>query len=269
MKLAVSNIAWASERDAEIATCLRDAGVDLLEVAPGRLFADPAGADMAAADNVRALWADRGLPIASMQSLLYGQPELALLGPDGGSAMIAYLGRIFSLGSRLGAGPMVFGSPRNRLRGDMDFDAALRRAVPVLRTLSGLAEAAGTILCLEPNAPDYGCDFMTCLAEAAMVVEAVDRPGVKLVVDSGNMAMVDDDPALAARLVSIVRHLHLSRPQLLPLMAGDEFPRRVMAALREAGYDGIVTVEMRAAGQDQKGNIRRVAELVRKWIDAT
>lgn len=267
MKLAVSNIAWAAELDAAIASSLADAGVDMLEVAPGRLFSDPGGADAAAASATRRLWSERNLPIGSMQSLLFGQPELCLFGPDGGAGMVRYLARVFDLAKRLGAGPMVFGSPGNRLRGTMAFDEALRCAVPIFTTLADIAHAGGTTLCLEPNAPGYGCDFMTSLDEASAVVAAVDLPGVKLVVDTGNMAMVGDSPAAAARRVQMVRHLHLSRPQLQPLVANDTFPRRVLDSLRAAGYDGIVTIEMRPAGENPITAIHQAAVLVRKWID--
>lgn len=267
MKLAVSNIAWAAGQDAVVASSLVDAGVDMLEVAPGRLFSDPSRADAAAATATRRLWSDRGLPIGSMQALLFGQSELTLFGADEGTGMVRYLTRIFDLAARLGAGPMVFGSPGNRKRGAMGFDEALRRAVPAFRDLADIASAGGTTLCLEPNAPGYGCDFMTSLEETSAVVDAVDRPGVRLVVDTGNMAMVGDHPATAARLVQIVHHLHLSRPQLQPLMSDDPFPRRVLDGLRTAGYDGIVTIEMRPAEDDPITTIRQVAALVRKWID--
>lgn len=268
MKLAVSNIAWAAEQDAVIASSLVDAGVDMLEVAPGRLFSDPGGADATAVAATRRLWSERGLPVGSMQALLFGQPELSLFGPDEGAGMVRYLARIFDLAARLGAGPMVFGSPGNRRRGTTGFDEALRRAVPVFRILADMANASGTTLCIEPNAPGYGCDFMTSLDEVSAVVALVDRPGVRLVVDTGNMAMVGDSPAAATRHVQIVRHLHLSRPQLKPLKADDAFPRRVLDGLRSAGYDGIVTIEMRPTDEDPIKAIQQAAVLVRKWIDS-
>ena len=50
-------------------------------------------------------------------------------------------------------------------------------ALPVLRKIGALAEASGTIFCLEANATGYGCDFMTVLAEAGRVDVLVNVAG--------------------------------------------------------------------------------------------
>ena len=52
MKLAVSNIAWTEADDAEVLPRLRDAGVEALEVAPGRVFADALNATIADAEKI-------------------------------------------------------------------------------------------------------------------------------------------------------------------------------------------------------------------------
>src|SRR5438552_1722928 len=98
--------------------------------------------------------------------------------------MLEYLSKISWLGGQLGAGPLVFGSPKNRIRGDLTFDEALKIAVPFFRSAAGNAQKNGTILCLEPNPPEYGCDFVTNTREALSVVEQVAHPGFRLHLDS-------------------------------------------------------------------------------------
>ena len=74
MRLAVSNIGWTEAEDATILPRLRDAGADAVEVAPGRIFADVSGATVAQAEAVGADYRTAGLPIVSMQALLFGRP---------------------------------------------------------------------------------------------------------------------------------------------------------------------------------------------------
>ena len=69
----------------------------------------------------RRSWEDRGLQIVSLQSLLFGRSDLQLFGDDGVRAALAdYLRRVIDFGAPLGAHALVFGSPKNRLRGALD-----------------------------------------------------------------------------------------------------------------------------------------------------
>jgi sugar phosphate isomerase/epimerase len=271
MKLAVSNIGWTEAHDGTIAGRLRDAGADALEVAPGRLFADPLAATLADAEAKREEFAAAGLPAVSMQSLLYGRPELTLFGsPEDREALLAHLEHIMALAGRLGCGPLVFGSPRNRQRGGRSFEEATAEALPVLRRIGDIAAATGTVFCLEANAAAYGCDFMTVLAEATAVADATAHPGVGQVIDTGNMMMEGEAPAAAVAAIAHVRHVHVSAPQLGPVAPHRAFIAEVVGALADAGYDGAVTLEMRAPGPeaaDPLADLLRGVETVRSVLD--
>lgn len=270
MKLAVSNIAWSDSEDADISDELKAAGADALEVAPGRLHPSPVAATASEAAEIRAIWQGRGLAIVSMQSLLFGRPDLTLFAePEGRKAFVRYLGDMLRFAGALGAGPLVFGSPKNRLKDGLNFAEARDRAVPIFREIGDLAQAANTVFCLEANAKEYGCDFMTRLDEAAEVAAATAHPAIGLVVDTGNMELAGDRPERVAEYAELVRHLHLSRPQLAPLNPEDDFPRQVLNALREAGYDGIATVEMRMSATGARSAVVRAVEAARSWIDRT
>ena len=72
MTLSVSNIAWAPNEEEAAAALLTRHGVTMVDLAPGRYFDDPAAANDAAISKVRSWWAERGLGIAGLQSLLFG-----------------------------------------------------------------------------------------------------------------------------------------------------------------------------------------------------
>lgn len=269
MKLAVSNIGWAANADATIAGRLVGAGAEAIEVAPGRIFDDLAQARVADAMRAADLWAKRGLSVVSMQALLFGQPDLRLFGDLADRyALMDHLRHILTLAGALGCGPLVFGSPRNRLKGERSFAQARDAAVGIFREIGDLAAGTRTVFCLEANARAYGCDFMTVLAEAIEVVAAVDHPAVRLVVDTGNMALEGEPPRMAADAVPYTAHFHMSAPQLAPIAPHAAFIGTVLAELRRGGYDGVATVEVRAGdGSAAEDDLVASVRAARAMID--
>lgn len=244
----MSNIAWDPADDSEVAAVLRGAGVDAVEVAPTKRWPDPRTADVQAARDERFRWHDLGLDVVSTQSLLFGRPELALFGaPDVRRTFVQYLSHVVALGGALGARAQVFGSPRNRRREDLPPEQAFDIAVSVFHDVADVAEAAGTTLVIEANPAEYGADFLTSSHEAAALVEAVDRPGVRLHLDTACMLLAGDDPtACVHRYAHLLAHVHLSEPELGPVGESESAAHvAVLHALAEVGYEGNVSVEMR------------------------
>lgn len=269
MKLAVSNIAWSRDCDPLAAETLSALGVQAIEVAPTRSFDSPLAVSSEAATQERQRWGALGLPIVSMQALLYGRPELRVFGDDDGRrALCAYLERIFELAGALGCGPLVFGSPRNRARGDLSLPEAMRRAVPLFRTLADAAAERGCVLCIEPNARAYECDFINTLDQASELVDAVDRPAFALHADTGNMELEGDDARALERVIRFVRHVHASEPQLKPLRADNPVLRDVVDLLREHRYAGYITLEMREVASPPLGAMSESIALLARAIQA-
>ena len=249
MECVFSSIAWNPAQAAEIARVLREHGHTGIEGAPNlfdRPFAELETRHIA---TVRAFWERESLPVRAMQALLFGKPELRLFGSNEERAALAdSLRVVFRVAGQLGAGPLVFGSPHNRRRGGMPADVAFDTAVTFFRTLAPFAATEGCTLCMEANAADYGCDFITTHAEAAELVAAVNAEGFGLQVDTGVMQMNGEAPAelLASlqRTGLMPRHVHASQPFLAPV-DGNTFHADMAAALAGAGYTGLVSVEMK------------------------
>src|SRR5207302_1508042 len=157
MNLAMSAIAWEPSEDEAAASVLREHGFTGVELAPTKIFPRPDSATGAEVAACRAVWSRRGLRIVAMQALLFGRPELTVFG-ESREQTLEYLSGVARLGGRLGAGALVFGSPRNRARGSMPAAEAWRAAVEFFRALGSAAAGAGTCVCIEPNPPRYGAD---------------------------------------------------------------------------------------------------------------
>ena len=265
MRLAVSNIAWDAADEAAVLPVLRRSGVTGLEVAPRKLFDDPAAATAAERATVRSRYESAGLPIVAMQALLFGRPELDVLADRPvRSRTLDYLRDVVALAGDLGAGALVFGSPRNRRRGALTAAEAWERAVDVFGRLGEHASRHGTVFCVEANPADYGCDFLTTPAEAADLVAAVGAEGFRLHLDAGGVRLSEADPVAAvAAHAAAAQHFHASDPHLAPVLSADPH-RAFAAALREAGYAGWVSLEMRRPADDALAVLTAAADNLRR-----
>ncbi|MEI6535113.1 MAG: TIM barrel protein, partial [Verrucomicrobiaceae bacterium] len=158
MNPAVSNIAWPAADDEAALGMLQASGVNLIEIAPTRHWPDLTQVDESEARGFAEILHQNGFSICAFQALLFGKPELQVFGSDNGRACLDYLESVCRLAGWMGAKALVFGSPKNRLRGALSFDAALAKATDFFRVLGDAAIKNGVIVCIEPNPSAYGCD---------------------------------------------------------------------------------------------------------------
>lgn len=110
---------------------------------------------------------------------------------------------------------MVFGSPKNRQRGEMSYAEAFDIAKEFFGEIAKVAHENGVVFCIEPNAPQYACDFVTTAREGADLVRAVNHPGLGLHLDTACMTLAGDDIAISIREnADILSHFHVSSPML-------------------------------------------------------
>jgi sugar phosphate isomerase/epimerase len=267
VKLAISNIAWQRSEDAVVAELMAATGVNGLELAPTAVWPDPLVAAAAEVDAVRDWWMERGITVVALQALLFGRPELQVFGDAAvRAATLDHLEGMMVLAARLGAGPLVFGSPKNRIRGEIPMDEALEIATEFFREAGRRAEANGVVLCVEPNPKDYGCDFVTTAAEGMRLVQAVAHPGFALHLDAGALTLNKEIPAeTIGAAVPLMRHFHASEPHLAALGTGGTDHDGCAAGLRAAGYSGWVSVEMRRTPDGAGGLAAVLARLVHHY----
>lgn len=247
MKLAISNIAWDGPEQAVILSELPSLGVAGLEVAPTKLWPGWMGADVAAAGLVRQSIEALGMQIPALQSVLFGLPDLQLFGSeDSGRKLVTHLALVAGLAGALGASAIVFGSPRNRDRGGLSHAQAIDRSIPVLRAIGDACAAADTCFCLEPNPAVYNCNFLTHWQDVAELAARVDHPGVGIHLDTACIHLAGDDTVEALIACGgMMRHFHISEPELGSFTNPVIDHGRIGAALRASSYTGYVSIEMR------------------------
>lgn len=264
MKLAVSNIAWTAEEEPEAAKLLQDLGVRYVEIAPTKVWDDPLAVTDAQIKDYLDFWKRHGITVVAFQSMLFTRPDLKLFeSAENRAATQECLEKFIQLAGRMGAGVLVFGSPKNRQRGDMPEAEAAAIAKEFFGALGDTAKQQGVRFCIEPNAPQYNCDFVTTAAAGMSLVREVANPGFGLHLDIACMTLAGDDvPASIKAAKDVMRHFHISSPMLEQVADLPEVPHRAAAeALKAIGYDKFVSIEMKPG--EPGTNIGRVAEAVR------
>lgn len=263
MKLSISQIAWTPAENEAVAAMLVEYGLDGFEFVPSLLVPGKPVAELTD-EEVQAAgewWAARRLRPVAAQSLLFNRPELKLFGTDQErESLLDALVRVIRIAGILGATSLVFGSPQNRRREGLSSDRACDIAGEFFRSAAVVAEQYKCVLCIEPNAADYGCDFINRLDDAAVLVRRVNHAGFGLNVDAGVMRLEKDDVSKLRAVLPLARHFHISEPFLKAVGEEDEFHRKLANTLREFGYDRYVSIEMRKV--DETDNLPFISRAV-------
>lgn len=262
MKLSFSHIAWPPGDECVALDHLKSLDVTGLEVAPLRTFGNPLTATEGEVRERAAFYAARGFAITSFQALLFGTEGLELFGShDARNRLKETLIAVGRLAGWAGAGPMVFGSPKNRLLNGLDHPAALREAATFFREVGDACAEKGSCLVMEANPEAYGADFCTRLSQAAELVQTADSPGFGLHVDAGGLALSGENFEDVLRTLSnTIRHVHASQPNLDSFKTPHPIHQRLATILNEIGYAGSIAIEMKA----QPEGLHAVTDAVRE-----
>jgi len=222
MRIAISNIAWDISEDETVAALLNKYEIDAIDIAPTKYFPVPGSASIKEIYAIHQWWVSRGIEITGLQSLLFGTTDLNIFGGvESQMRMEQHLNTICTIGSILGASRLVFGSPKNRLKGSLDNIQTKLIAVPFFKRLGDVARSRGVTICLEPNPECYGADFMTNTRDTLDIVKEVNHSNIKLHLDIGAITINGEDTLLnLIDYKDYIGHVHVSEPNLVPIGDG-------------------------------------------------
>jgi D-psicose/D-tagatose/L-ribulose 3-epimerase len=263
MKLAISNIAWTPNEEPAVAKALQRLGVRYVEIAPTKVWDDPLTVSDEQITEYLDFWKAHDIEVVAFQSMLFPRPDLKLFSDEANRAeTLTYLKAFIKLAGKMQARVMVFGSPKNRQRGDMPDEEANAIAIPLFAELGNEAQQHNVRFCIEPNAPQYACDFVTTAEQGINLVNAVSNPGFGLHLDIACMTLAGDDPTAAITAAgSSIQHFHISSPMLESVAERPDVDHAAAGkALQAVGYDKFVSIEMRPEAEGT--NLVRVEQAV-------
>jgi D-psicose/D-tagatose/L-ribulose 3-epimerase len=249
-------------------------GYDGLEIAPFTLSDEPHRLDTAVLASMRRTVEDHGLAVTGLHWLLMAPAGLSITSPDDAvraRTRDVVLG-LLDLAAALGARVLVHGSPaQRRPAGGQSHGDAWARARDLFAAIAPEAGARGLVYCLEPLArPDNA--FVTTLAEAARMVEAVGHPAFRTMIDTSAAGVEEAEPV--ASLIrgwmptGLIGHVQLNdRNRRGPGEGTDRFAP-VIRALAETGYAGDIAIEPFIYQPDGPACAARAAGYVRGLMEA-
>jgi sugar phosphate isomerase/epimerase len=205
-----------------------------------------------------------GLRVSGIQSLLHNMNHLQLFRIQDWDELRPYLLRLIRFAASVETSILVFGSPRNRLKGTLTkqeanslFEEFIVQLIPELMSHE-------VRIAIEPNAREYGADYLTNYAEVIDFCNQVNSPFVVPQIDTGCLEL-EGVNLLECLSLKVPSHVHLSAPGL-----GDIDSRKAMPAFLEGlvgcSYKEWVTIEMLGNGIDGLNRIIRAARMAQ---DAT
>lgn len=265
-KFAVSNIGWAVHDDPAILSMLRSYQVTGIEVAPTKIFPDWQGANATEARRYAVRMRDQGFELPAMQALLFGKPELQLLQPASHAELTDHFRLLADLAAAMDTKVLVFGSPKNRRRGQLSVTEAHVRAVDIFGRLAEICAAAGCCIGLEHNPVEYSCDYITNVADAEALVKAVNHRGLQLHLDIAGVQMCGGNFGQNLAAIGDHCHFHASEPLLEPLCDGVVDHATAISWLRDKDYTKWISIEMKQPANVDllKRSVALVSDLIFK-----
>lgn len=223
-------------------------GFDGLELAPFTFGDRPHRMAASQRREIRAAAADAGLEIGGLHWLLVTPEGLSITdpAPQVRARTLEVIDGLIELCADLGGRVLVHGSPGQRRLSAGDPSGDLERARDALAHAGEAAGRAGVTYCLEPLAPPEA-NFVTTVAEAAELVEAIGLPSLRTMIDckAARGAESEDVPELLERWLptGLVAHVHLNDTNRRAPGQGDDRFAGVLDALGRLDYRGYVSVE--------------------------
>ena len=249
-------------------------GYDGLEIAPYTLSDEPHRLGAAQLAAARAAAQDAGIAVTGLHWLLLKPAGLSISARDDATrrrtvdVMLALIDQCAELGGRY----LVHGSPHQRRVDPGDTRAAaLARAQECFAAVAERAQKAGVTYCIEPLSAEQ-TPLINTLEEAARVVQEINSPSIKTMLDCSSAGRMEKEPlgALVERWLppGLIAHVQVNDRNRRGPGQGEQHFAPLFAALKKHGYGGDVAVEPFDYVPDGPGAAARAIGYVRGILEA-
>jgi sugar phosphate isomerase/epimerase len=246
-----------------------ECGYQGLEIAPFTVDNDVRRVAESRRREIRRTAERAGLDVVGLHWLLAKTEGFHLTSPDWDvrRKTAGYLGDLARFCADLGGELLVFGSPKQRnLLPGVAFEQAMRFAADVIGQTLPVFEKTGVTLALEPLSPRT-TNFINTTAQAVQLVELVDSPRCRLILDCLAMSHESKPIADIIRANRVhVAHFHANDPNAQGPGFGDLDFVPILRALREIDYGGWISVEVFDYSPGREQLARKSAEYMRQCL---
>lgn len=261
--LAVSSLAWDEQEEEEGFALLAASNFSATELIPARV-------EKRGSTYYNKLLAGHGLSAVALQAIFYGCEGLHLLRDQNAfDRLVDRVKRLATIGDKLHVPIGIFGAPtlRNFTLGEEKHQKQL--GLERLHILDQVLEDHAFKIALEPVPKCYGSDFLKTSAEILECLDAIEATNLVLMQDTaciqlGSAELLSDVERNASHAV----HFHVSEPQLGAFFEAEVDHSAVAQRLRQSGYGGPISIEMRRTGSEWKNALLHAMHLVEQSYGA-
>ncbi len=235
---------WPFEKAFALAA---ECGYEGIEIAPFTISDYVTDIPAAKRREVRRQAEKAGLEVVGLHWLLAKTEGLHLTSPDPQvrRKTTEYLKALAEFCCDLGGKLLIFGSPRQRnLLSGVTRDEGMQHSAEVVRAALPDLEGKGVVLALEPLSPKT-TNFLTTAADAVELIEMIDSPHCRLILDCNAMSTESKPiPKLIRENRSWLAHFHANDPNRQGPGFGKLDFVPIFKALRDIDFAGWVSVEV-------------------------
>jgi sugar phosphate isomerase/epimerase len=162
---------------------------------------------------------------------------------DNNSIILLHLKNVIDFACSVGVTNLVFGCPKNRRITD---NAMLNDETFVVffKKLGDYIGERELIISIENNSKKYDCNYLNTIDDVGKIVNKINHPKIKMMVDVGNCVMDDDNIENLLNYKDIINHIHISSPFMNPLINYNiELYSDFIKLLKKINYNKIVSLE--------------------------
>ena len=230
--LVVSNICLNNVSNFQFACLLKLYGINNVQIAPTTLISW---------DNIDKInfndYLENSIKIYSFQSLTFGLSDFNIfINTD---FFIEHMKKIIDIAHKYNVNRLVFGSPKHRYSNSNTDDI---KFINIFRILGDYCNNKNIIICIEPNSRKYGCNFITTIKEANEIVNHINNKNVKVMIDTGNIMMENDDTS-NINIINLY-NVDISMPYLANEFIKQDYHLRIKNILENDNYKYKYNLEM-------------------------
>ncbi|MBC8234494.1 sugar phosphate isomerase/epimerase [bacterium] len=270
-KKAICNDAFKNWEIADVFKYVGDLGYDGVEINPYTLCETLDGFSSAAQLSVREAAESAGVEIIGIHSILKNPKRFFHINhPDASirAETLEHLNALITFCGDLGGKVIPLGASKQRtVLPDLTHQQAWDYAIAVFREALKTAERRGVVLCLEPLTHRL-TNFITKASEATRMVEEMDHPNFKMMIDVRSAS--DDEmpiPELIRQSAHHLAHFHANDDNGRGPGKGNADYAGISDALKEIGYEGYLSVEVFDFQPDPETIAIESLNTLRKYFD--
>jgi len=156
------------------------------------------------------------IKISSVQAIFY-KKKLNVLKIDDHEKIIKHLNKILLIAKLLKTKNVIFGSPKNRIKGDLSNLDAFKIFKNLLSKIQSKLIKNNINFCIEPNSKYYSCDFILNSSDALKFINYAKIKNLAINFDTGNALLEKDKMKILTKDQKYFKNFQVSEKNLLSL----------------------------------------------------